>query len=718
MRIKKKKAPPVLRWRIDNYRHIILLKKDQDPRMIYEKIAQLVALIPMQVRKKRRTKGQKKSEYRDCICAFDIETTNYKEIEESFMYIWQFCIWRDGHYIVILGRTWKQFTLLLQYLNRDLGKDQRIVCYIHNADFEFQFLTGIYPFKEDDVFCLDKRRIGKFTMMDKIEFRCSHKLTNLSLHTFTKQMGVKHRKLEGEKFDYSILRTPGRALKRYELQYCINDVVGLCEAISEKLRREDDDLYSVVLTSTGYVRREARKNWGTLNYHWRYDIQPDLELFDALQEAFRGGNTHASRLFAFDVLDAILSFDRSSSYPEVLVNHLYPGGKMWHIGPISTSEMRYKLDVNHLALLMKVRIYDIKLKDSYCAMPYIPVSKVIAGHEVFEDNGRILSIGKGEYIEMTITDVDLRIISRQYQWSDFEILDSWGSKYKKLPDPLIALVLKYYKLKTELKGVKGSEALYLAAKEKLNSIYGMMVQNPMRPSILYKRDDPEDPYREKYENREEKLASYNKKAFLPMQFGVWCTAWARYELEVGIKIVEDQGGYPVYCDTDSVKFQEGEQTISFDEYNDKKIAMAIESGAWADDPSGERHYMGVFEFDGFSEKFITCGAKKYVSADKEGHCKITVSGVPKKKGARELERKGGIEAFGEGFLFEDAGLAVKYNDHSDRWIKIGDEDIHITSNTYLYTDTYVVGVTDKYKDAVRIAKQLLTEDDPFAILGI
>ena len=114
----------------------------------------------MQVRKKRRTKGQKKYEYRDIICAFDIETTNYHELGESFMYIWQFCLWRDGHYIVILGRTWKQFILLLQYLNRDLGKDQRIVCYIHNADFEFQFLTGIYPFKEDDVFqayCPEKR---------------------------------------------------------------------------------------------------------------------------------------------------------------------------------------------------------------------------------------------------------------------------------------------------------------------------------------------------------------------------------------------------------------------------------------------------------------------------------------------------------------------------------------------------------------------------------
>ena len=686
--------------------------------MLYEKVAQLMNFIPFQVRKKRRTKGQKKSQYKDCICAFDIETTNMEKYCESFMYIWQFCIYRNGSYLVILGRTWDQFLTLLKYIGRDLGPDQKIVCYIHNADFEFQFLTGIYPFKEDDVFCLDKRRIGKFTMFDRIEFRCSHKLTNLTLHTFTKQMQVKHRKLEGEKFDYSKIRTPGTALKRYELNYCINDVLGLCEAIEEKLRREDDDLYSVPLTSTGYVRREARKMWGTLNYHYRFNIQPDLELFDELQFAFRGGNTHANRMFAFDVLENVLSVDRSSSYPEVLVNHLYPGGKMWHIGPISNEEMKYKIEVNHLALLLKVRIYYIRLKDKYCSNPYIPTSKVICGREVYEDNGRILSIGKEEYLEMTITDVDLRIISRQYTWDSFEILDCWGSTYKPLPEPLVALTLKYYKLKTELKGVTGSEALYLASKEKLNSIYGMMVQNPLRPSILYVRDDPEDPYREKYEDRQARLDSYNKKAFLPMQFGVWCTAWARYELELGIKNIEDQGGYNVYCDTDSVKYQEGETHISLESYNEKKIRLAERSGAYADDPKGNRHYMGVFEEEGTSAYFVTCGAKKYVCADRSGHCKITISGVPKGKGARELERKGGIEAFGEGFLFEDAGLAVKYNDHSDLWIQINGEDIHITANTYLYKDTYVVRVTDKYKEAVRLAKELLTEDDPFAILGL
>lgn len=476
-RKKKVRRPPVLRWRISPYRHIIVLKKGQQTGIIYEKLAQLMQQIPIAKRLYRRRKGQKYVEYKDCICSFDIETTNMHDIGESFMYIWQFCIYRDGNYIVILGRTWNQFLDLLRYLGRDLGKDQKIVCYIHNADFEFQFLTGIYPFKEDDVFCLDKRRIGKFTMADRIEFRCSHKLTNLSLHTFTKQMGVKHRKLEGEKYDYSVIRTPGMSLKRYQLQYCINDVLGLCEAIAEKMKRGDgdgnpDDLYSIPLTSTGYVRREARKIWGTLNYHWRFDIQPDLETFDALMDAFRGGNTCTNRLFAFDILPDILSWDRSSSYPEVLVNHLYPGGKLWHIGPISWEEMKYKLYTNHLAMLLKVRIYDIKLrKDRFVSMPYIPTSKILAGHEVYEANGRLLEVGKDEYIEMTITDVDLRIIRDQYVWSDFEILDSWGSKYKKLPDPLIALVKKYYTLKTALKGVIGQDAIYLAAKEKLNSIY-------------------------------------------------------------------------------------------------------------------------------------------------------------------------------------------------------------------------------------------------------
>ena len=651
------------------------------------------------------------------------------------MYIWQFCVYSHGRHRIIMGRTWEQFFDLCKAIADRLMDKQYIRVYVHNLDFEFTFLTSVFNFGTKDVFCLDKRRVARALALKHIEFQCSYKLTNLSLATFTKQMGAKHRKLAGEKFDYTIYRTPGMALKRYEINYCINDVLGLCEAIEEKMHREvpQDDLYSIPLTATGYIRRECKKEFSKLHYKWRRSIQPDWDLLEALKQAFRGGNVHGNRLYALDIQYDVHSADRSSSYPEVIINHEFPGGRMWHIGPITWSYMRELLDEKHLALLMRVRIWGLRLKDDLSSNPYLPTAKIVGISNytvpdfdklsrrkqkralIYEDNGRVLAIRPGEFVEYAITDIDLRIIRSLYDWDRFEIYDSWGTTYKPLPDCIRDLTIKHYRGKTEYKGVKGMEAIYLASKERLNSIYGMMCQNPVRPSIVYDQDalPGEDCYKEAVKDKKELLESYSKKGFLPYQWAVWVTAWSRYELQRGIRNVEMQGGTMLYCDTDSVKYMDEGNDISWEAYNKEKIALAEKTGAFADDPQGERHYMGVFEYEGKSDRWIFAGAKKY-AGEKNGKLEITIAGVPKKKGAAEMMKKGGIDAFSLDFMFEDAGLAVKYNDHSDHYITRNGERIHITNNLYLYKDTYILGIEDNYERAINLAKQVLTETDVFS----
>ena len=640
------------------------------------------------------------------------------------MYIWQFCIYHHGSWGVIYGRDWQSFLDLLQALGDRMKQDERLMIYVHNLSFEFQFLTGIYPFEEDDVFCLDKRRIGKCTMFHKFEFRCSYILTNLSLATFCKQMKVKHPKKDGERFDYGKIRTPSMALPTYQMLYCRNDVLGLCECIYEKMKREDDDLYHIPLTATGYIRREARVAMDELNFRYRMSIQPitileddkvDMSLFYALRRAFRGGNTHGSRFYEEEICENVFSYDRSSSYPEVICNHEYPHNKMWHIGPISISTLYRHLQVHHMAMLMVLRFEHLRLNNEFISNPYLPTAKMILPEEIGEDNGRLLSTLPGSISEVVVTDVDFRIIIQQYIWDRIEIVDSWGCSYGKLPQPIIDLTIKHYKAKTEYKGVEGMDAIYLASKERLNSIYGMMCQNPCRPSIKYNRkaENDDDLFREDSSIiDEELLRRYSKKGFLPYQWAVWTTAWARWELQRGIDIVEKTDplgwGVNLYDDTDSVKGFETDIKPDFDAYNKEKIALAEKTGAWADDPQGVRHYMGVYEYEGTSDRFVTLGAKKYCT-EKKGKLAITVSGVPKKQGAYELQKKGGIEAFRKGFLFEHAGLAVKYNDHTDRWIQVNGEDIHLTNNIYLYEDTYVLGDTAEYEVAVRISKQMKEE---------
>lgn len=80
--------------------------------------------------------------------------------------------------------------------------------------------------------------------------------------------------------------------------------------------------------------------------------------------------------------------------------------------------------------------------------------------------------------------------------------------------------------------------------------------------------------------------------------------------------------------------------------------MSKQNGAWAVDPKGKDHYMEVYEQEKDADRFITWGAKKY-AYESDGKLKITVAGVPKKEGAEELKRKGGLDALKPGFVFSD-----------------------------------------------------------------
>ena len=50
-----------------------------------------------------------KQSYRNCICAFDIETTRLSEIEQNIMYLWQFAVLLDDNEIIcVYGRNWNE----------------------------------------------------------------------------------------------------------------------------------------------------------------------------------------------------------------------------------------------------------------------------------------------------------------------------------------------------------------------------------------------------------------------------------------------------------------------------------------------------------------------------------------------------------------------------------------------------------------------------------
>ena len=643
--------------------------------------------IGMQKRRAGNQGTKMKKSYRDIIITFDIETSLIPFTDHSHMYIWQMQVGNIG---TVFGRTWDEFIKFCAELILDMGENQYIVVYVHNLAFEFQFLAGIYNFSIDEVFAVKSRKVIKCEMFEHIEFRCSYALTNMSLEEFTKKMKVEHVKKPGEDIDYKIYRTNTTPLDDKALQYCQNDVLGLYEALTVQLNNDGDNLYTVPMTSTGYVRRETKQALRMVNHNYiRNQIVP-YEIYILLREAFRGGNTHANRFYSGQILHDVKSYDRASSYPDVQCNQLFPIAEFKR----GQDSMKYILTLleKNRPFICRVAFDNIRLTDKFWPIPYLSKdkSRCIAGG--LFDNGRILS---AEHAETTVTDVDLKILFDEYRFDNVYVSDVYYSRYGKLPPAYIHNIEKYFRGKTSLKGTD-DDYNYMKSKNLLNSIYGMSAQDPVKQSILYDAGN----FRLDTVPNEEIYNKYMKRAFQPYQWGVWTTAHARKALEDGIKIA---GHNCIYVDTDSVKFI---GDADFSEFNKNAIALSKQSHAFADDIKGKTHYMGVYEQEQTYARFKTLGAKKYVYeyADGEVHC--TIAGVNKKLGGAELinvSRETGkdpLQLFTDGFIFKMAGgNEVIYNDFpNNEEIELylnGKEEV-ITRNESIIDSEYTVGITDEY----------------------
>ena len=621
--------------------------------------------------------------YKDLFCAFDIETTNHPDLEQAFMYIWQFQI-EDQ---TIIGRTWMEFKEFIHNCRLKLKEHEYLMIYVHNLSFEFSFLKGIYNFKKDEVFSIEPRKVLRCTMWDHFELRCSYLLTNMNLATFTKRMGVTQ-KLSGEDFNYTKIRYPWTELSDQELQYCIVDVQGLVEALKVYFKIENDNFYTIPFTSTGFVRRDVKRAMRHYNRQDLYNMQPDYEVFKILREAFRGGNTHANRYYANTIMENIASYDRVSSYPDVQINELFPMSP-WIREENVTAERACRIIYKHQrAALMRVGFSNIRLKDPLWGCPYIPKHKCRNLGQHANDNGRLLW---ADWLELSLTDPDLKIIMQEYDYDSITFYDFYHCRYGRLPKPLREEIQKFYRDKTELKGVAGQELFYMLQKAKLNSIYGMSVQAPVKQTI----DFIDGQWIEQGEPEQDLLNKNNAKAFLVYSWGVWTTAHARMELEKALNIVGPERF--VYCDTDSVKFID-DGNVSFNAYNESRKRTSKENGGVAADPAGHKHYLGVYENEGTYKRFCTMGAKKYAYEDAAGELHITVAGVSKYKGAAELAKRGGLDAFKEGFVWYDAGgLESIYNDDPEiKEVNIDGHKLRITSNVFLRPSTYTLGITGEY----------------------
>lgn len=644
----------------------------------------------------------------EALCAFDIETTTMIMAPETagavnahaFMYVWQFQLGDK----TIVGRTWEEFREFIEQLTHavyhaqeyyHLAETPILVCWVHNLSYEWQWLSGLYNFENEDVFFRDIRKPIYCRLNNVIEFRCSYIQTNMSLKELTKQLGVEE-KLSGDEFDYSKIRFPWTPLTDYELEYCIRDVRSLVECMRVKMQNDGDNLQTIPLTSTGYVRRDCVKAIKD-RYLQIKDMLPDVRQYRLLRQAFRGGNTHASMVYSGKILSNVYSYDMSSCYPAQQLTKSFPMTRFrWISDRLSMDRILKFINIGY-AVVGYYQFKGIRLKNKKEPIPYLNLAR-LACVDFKLDNGRIL---EADYLEVALTEIDLQIVLRQYDFDEISVTQAMVAQKAPLPEEYREVIRQYFDRKTKLKPPKGVEAPYQyhKSKEKLNGIYGMSAQDPIHQEILYNHGD----YTISDYSSEEAEKNLSRAKF-PYQWGVYTTAYARRALQEAIDIA---GGKMVYCDTDSVKTI---GPIPLDDMNRLRMKMAISNNAFSADRRGENHYMGVFELEGVYDRFVTCGAKRY-AYEQDDKIHVTVSGVCKHTNPETgipyaVEELGCLENFKEGFIWHQAaGTTSIYNDDDD--FDYTDPEsgrtVHIIKNVAIIPRTYEMSFAKDYR---RLLKEI------------
>lgn len=723
-------------------------------------------------------RGEKKHDmhYVHCFTGVDLECTKIPEELLSVMFMFQigFKI-GDNFYFVGLRNveTVKQF---LENIANVLGytgkaKPRTMILFDFNWNFEYGFTRSW--FKMYDMFFKDPHHpLYGYSHGNHFEWRDAQALFGPGgLAGATK--GLKYEKLSGD-LDYSKKRFAWTKIdghapiymgkdekgkdvwKHSEFDYCVYDVWGLASAVEREMAVNGNgcSLFGLKRTFTGWTRKDISKILYPLRIQRHPITQHDsFSAFMALEEAKRGGNTHCNKEYAGHILSFACK-DVSSMYPDAMIHEKFgiePFTPIYHPDK-ATLEGELERDENQL--LMRLKIYNLELKDEYEPVPYVSKSKcrhivglgqlhkftrkgtteykqdLITGEE---DNGRISYCC---YMEVTWLSEDFKVAREMYNF-DYDVIDLWKSRKDYLPEEIREYLIELYQNKTNYSGKPEFANERARAKVRLNSVYGLFCANILTDTVYYNNDTqkanleiitdmPRYRMEEEYEDR-------IKKLLIVPRIGVQVCSICRLKLQRLINLV---GVDMMYCDTDSVFYLNPEKhEADIEKLNEEYKERAIESGAYGTGADGITHYCGVFE-DDKSGKIISMGAKKYAYEhfdEKSGKVKtvITVAGVPKSEGSKFLAEKGGLEAFKPGLVFDVGKLRPIYNtddSYGTRHLYDCDGvegDVEITSNICLVDVEYELNYGKTYGNLIEEVKkgnfdalhEMLDNTDRDALVG-
>ena len=634
-----------------------------------------------------------KSKYAPCILEeaiyLDTETSHVfdEETGDGVGWVYQWALRFAGEWAY--GR---KPTEILEALQRIAQANRlyttKCVVYVHNLSYDIQYLKDwlIEKYGENSykLIATNPHKFISFSIGPWI-FKCSYKLSNRSLAKWAKDLNTKARKQVGI-VDYNIVRYQDSKLSYSDWKYMYFDVLTLEECVKKQLANYGDTLSTVPLTSTGYIRRDARKRF-------RSDKKNRLEfekskltphLYKMFRSAFAGGLTHQNRFIKNDIVTppdgcTIRHRDFRSHYPtQQTARKGFPVGAFVPFYRYREGRKPFTFDdvdkwqETH-CLIMEIAIKNMTIKNGV-TFPYAQSTKWFDGRtkdfvRTIDDNGRVLQ-AKG-CSKVVLTELDLKWIRKQYTF-EYVILEVYGAQKGKAPQYLIDTVKEKYLGKTQYKEevkqarkegqsaevIQDKETSLMKSKNGLNGIYGMSATNPVRTEYTLSPDGEWSSDKLTDEIIEDKLTKFYKSRnnFMAYQLGVYTTALARNDLMSVVEII----GYKnvLYVDTDSafyISSPEVEKRI--EEYNKQQNENAERMGAYIVH-NGKKTYFDAFDDENETiTRFVALHAKAYAYETDDGELHCTIAGVSEqgRNGNTRVKELGCLENMHENFVFKDCG---------------------------------------------------------------
>lgn len=593
----------------------------------------------------------------DKIITVDTETYVFEDRQIGYITDWTITIENDsciyGNHVSDLINT---IDRIVDTLHGD--EEHTIYFYVHNFPYDYMFLKSHMLDKWGEPDSVLASKTHRYIFMGwstyGIEFRDSQILTQRSLERLCLDMGTVEKAVGT--WDYKKFRTPDSCRTSKEIAYVCTDTIALCKALRKYISDRGCNLRNVPLTNTGFIRNKAR-TLSRKDKKWRKKFEEmalTLQQYNQLMECYHGGYTHANRYFVNRLITKKMTcYDFASSYPSVLCYEKYPMSNFVYTNSLSLDDI---LELKEeYAFSGYLRMTNVRLKKD-CTMPPMAFHK--AKLCIFPKNsGRTLksqyakNLDNGKIVNADIviypfTDPDLDVILESYTFDNADVASVMRAKKEYLPNWITNYITDLYRNKSTLK--HADPVLYMISKGELNGIYGMMVQRIIQEECIedfqtgvwnaYISEDKEHEQLDKFYK--------SRRSFLPYQWGVWCTAYAQRNLYALGSCCNKW----IYSDTDSVKGFEWDQT-KLDKYNQKIIEKSENRKLGLVEHNGEQFRLGLADFDGEYERFITMGSKRYAYIE-DGKLHITVAGVPKDG----IFCMNDIYDFHRGFKFQNSKL--------------------------------------------------------------